>query len=54
MAFYRNDDGVITKTDEFVAGGTYFLFPEDHATYEYPVEGWYWFDSDEEANEFFK
>jgi hypothetical protein len=29
------------------------LIASEHATYEYPVDGWYWFDSEEDAREFF-
>ena len=29
------------------------LFREERNTYTYPVDGWYWFDSEEEARIFF-
>jgi len=31
----------------------YELHANNHAEYEYPVDGWYWFESREEATQFF-
>lgn len=31
----------------------YLLISEDHTNYTYPVDGWYWFSTEEEANTFF-
>tara|TARA_R110000868_G_scaffold294621_1_gene555133 strand:- start:74 stop:379 length:306 start_codon:yes stop_codon:yes gene_type:complete len=55
--FYRNEDG------QLLHGPTTVQFPisVDHPglnraqqdSYTYPVEGWYWFDSENEARAFF-
>ena len=36
-----------------VLSAEYQLLTEDKDTYAYPVDGWYWFNSEEEAREFF-
>ena len=35
----------------FVLNADYELYAESHADYEYPVDGWSWFDSEEQARE---
>ena len=37
------------RAGKFVYGPTFTLLRADKDTYTYPVEGWYWFDSAEEA-----
>ena len=37
----------------FVKNSDYTLLKEDRETYEYPVDGWRWFDSEESARVFF-
>lgn len=36
-----------------VHGPSFNLLSEEKDLYTYPVEGWYWFDSEAEAREFF-
>ena len=36
-----------------VLSAEYQLLTEDKDTYTYPIDGWYWFNSEEEAREFF-
>ena len=38
---------------EFVNGIVQKLFAINKDSYKYPTYGWYWFDSEEEANKFF-
>jgi hypothetical protein len=54
-AFYRvDDDGIFHQAPNFVRAPDYDLFKEDKDTYTYPTEGgWYWFDTLEEAKQFF-
>jgi hypothetical protein len=47
--FYKNDSGMILYGKNYVLGGSYNLYREQKDTYEYPVGGWKWFDSEEEA-----
>lgn len=54
MAFYYNDNGNLLTAPNFVAFATFELDAELHTTYTYPIEGWYWFDTEEQAKEFFE
>lgn len=38
---------------DIIAGPYVNLQKENKDNYEYPVDGWYWFDTEEEAREFF-
>lgn len=50
--FYKLE-GTLLCGPNFVLSANYALFREAHALHEYPVDGWYWFDSEEKAREFF-
>lgn len=47
--FYKNDEGMLLYGPNYVLGGGFSLFKEQKDSYEYPVWGWKWFDSEEEA-----
>lgn len=50
MSFYKLDNGKIKVAPNFVYGPNNLeLLAENKGSYTYPVEGWYWFDSDAEA-----
>jgi hypothetical protein len=52
--FYKQDEsGEILHAPNFVYGAAYELLKESHAEHEYPVDGWYWFNSETEADRFF-
>jgi hypothetical protein len=54
--FYKID-----PANQIICGPNYVLGPyesytllrEEKDSYSYPVDGWYWFDSEQEAYEFF-
>lgn len=50
--FYK-EDGDLLYGPNFVLNANYELYRDQHDTYTYPVDGWYWFDSELEAREFF-
>lgn len=52
--FYKLD-GELLYGPNFVFGpyGAYELRKETHTENEYPVDGWYWFDTEKQAREFF-
>jgi hypothetical protein len=55
-AFYKVDqDGVFLQAPNFVFGAydAYQLLKTNRTEYTYPVDGWYWFDTLDEAREFF-
>lgn len=49
MAFYSVERETLFKVEDNIFGPGYSLIIQDREIYEYPVYGWYWFDSDEEA-----
>ena len=52
--FYKKmpDDYIFYAPNE-VSCLAYTIKRTEHETYDYPVDGWYWFDSQEEAYAFF-
>lgn len=51
--FYKKQDGQLLYGSHIVEGDGYVLLAQDKDTYEYPVDGWVWFDSPEEAYVYF-
>ncbi len=51
--FYKNDDGFVLYGPNFVLNANYELRKETKTEHTYPTDGWYWFDSVEEAYTFF-
>jgi hypothetical protein len=50
--FYKRDPGGILLFGRyFVLNADYHLKRDHHATYEYPIDGWSWYDSEDEARE---
>ena len=55
--FYKVDpSGVVIHGPNYVYGpyDQYKLLREEKDTYTYPIDGWYWFDTEQEAYEFFQ
>lgn len=51
--FYLNGGSELFYAPTFVLNANFELHAEQKDTYEYPVEGWYWFNSENEARAFF-
>ena len=51
--FYKNDNTELLYAPNGVMHQDYDLLAENHMNYEYPIDGWYWFDTEEEARIFF-
>lgn len=49
----QNEELILLYGPNGVMHCDYDLLKENHLNYEYPVDGWYWFDSEEEARIFF-
>lgn len=49
MAFYKRDGETLHQAPNFVHGPGFSLTVENHAEHSYPVDGWYWFDTLDEA-----
>ena len=53
MGFYKKVDDDILKGENFVFSPVVTLKAEDKDNYTYPQDGWYWFDTFDEALQFF-
>ena len=47
--FYKNDNGNLLFGPNFVLNANYELRRETHEQHNYPIDGWFWFDSEKEA-----
>lgn len=50
--FYNKE--FMLRAGKFVYGPNFTLKIEEKDTYNYPIEGWYWFNNVEEAASFFE
>ena len=53
QGFYKKQNNEIQYAPNFIEGDGYVLISSEKDTYEYPVDGWYWFNSEILANDFF-
>lgn len=51
--FYKFDGKMLLHSPTTVEAAFYFLSADAHETYNYPVDGWYWFDDEAAARVFF-
>lgn len=51
--FYKLDGEVLLYGPHFVLNANYELRKETHSEHSYPVDGWYWFETEQEAKDFF-
>lgn len=51
--FYKYEEPSLLYGPNFVLDANFELRKETKNNHEYPIDGWYWFDSREEALEFF-
>ena len=51
--FYKLDGEILLYGPHFVLNANYELRKETHTEHTYPVDGWYWFDTEQEAKDFF-
>ena len=49
MSFYKREDEELLVAPNFVYAPGYTLKAEDKDTYTYPQDGWYWFDTLDDA-----
>jgi hypothetical protein len=50
--FYKYEDGNLHFANSVISLD-YILVEEKKDTLQFPVDGWWWFDNEEEANGFF-
>lgn len=53
MSFFKNEDGMLLEAPNYVYAPTFTLLKESKDTYAYPQDGWTWFDTEDQAREFF-
>jgi len=51
--FYKNEEGNLIYAPNFVSSAMYNISIDEKDTYSYPVYGWYYFDTLEDACTFF-
>ena len=51
QGFYKIENGELLYAPNAVLNKNYTLFREEHDTYTYPVYGWSWFNSLQEAKD---
>jgi hypothetical protein len=51
--FYKLIQNELFHGPNYVVSQSYNLYKEEKDLYQYPVEGWYWFESEKEARVFF-
>jgi hypothetical protein len=51
--FYKVSEGNLLHAPNRLESSSYVMEVADHASYTYPVDGWYYFESEELAREFF-
>jgi hypothetical protein len=49
MSFYKYENDILLEAPNFVYAPEFSLLIEDKDTYTYPVDGWIWGDTEEEA-----
>ena len=47
--FYKKENDTLYYAPNIIEGDGYVLIAQDKDQYEYPIDGWNWFDSEEEA-----
>lgn len=50
QGFYKKIDDQIMYAPNYVESLGFVLVKEEKDNYKYPIDGWIWFDSEEEAN----
>ena len=53
IGFYKLDNGQVLFVEKYIISAEYQLSIEEKDLYTYPIYGWYWFNSKEEAYSFF-
>lgn len=53
MPFYKKEGASLLDAPNSVAGPDFTLRAENKDSYSYPVQGWYWFDTVEQAMGYF-
>jgi hypothetical protein len=53
MSFYKRENDSLSIAPNAVYARDYTLLASENATYDLPIDGWHWFDTDQQAYTFF-
>lgn len=53
MPFVKHDNESLIVVENFVYTPNFSMTKETKDEFDYPIDGWYWFDSKDEAYSFF-
>ena len=53
QGFYKKQNEELLYAPNIIEGSGYVLLAQDKDTYQYPIDGWSWFESEENAAEYF-
>ena len=53
QGFYKKDNDILLCGPNYIINENYNLYKEQKDSYSYPIGGWYWFDDEDSAYEFF-
>lgn len=51
--FYKLDNEELLYGPNFILNTNFNLYKEQKDAYTYPIDGWYWFDDENQARTFF-
>lgn len=51
--FYKLDNNILLYAPNFVDAPTFLLTKETKDNFSYPMDGWYWFDDEDTAYNYF-
>lgn len=51
--FYKNDNNVLLYAPNYVINKNYELYTINSDSYDLPIDGWYWFENEDDAYLFF-
>ena len=52
--WYKIEDDTLLYGSNIIESSKYLLISEEKDKYNLPIDGWYWFDNEQEARIFFK
>jgi hypothetical protein len=53
QGFYKKQNEELLYAPNIIEGSGYVLLAQDKDSYQYPVDGWSWFESEENAIKYF-
>lgn len=51
--FYKKQNEELLYAPNIIESNGYVLLAQDKDSYEYPIDGWFWFESEDASMEYF-